>query len=228
MTQRVNPDVGRRARKALATRHRVLDAAEELFVRQGYAATTMAAIAEEADVAVQTVYAVFRNKRTILNDLLAVRVAGDDDTVPVRFPGRLQGRAEWQAIERELDPYRQLALLAALATQIGNRISGLYQVLAGAAGSDPDIALLYRSQQQARYKDQQRLARSLARKGALRAGLSEAEASDIMWAIANPNTHHALIGERHWTPDDYEQWLAKVLICALLNESRRDRGEGVL
>ena len=47
---------GAGARKALATRHRVLDAAETLFVRDGYAATTIAAIAEEADVAVQTVW----------------------------------------------------------------------------------------------------------------------------------------------------------------------------
>ena len=210
MKEPVKPAPGRRARKALATRHRVLDAAETLFVRDGYAATTIAAIAEEADVAVQTVYAVFGTKRAILNELLAIRVAGDDDAIP------LQSREQWQAIEREPDPRRQLALLAALATQIGNRIGGLYQVLAGAAGSDPEMAELYRKQQQARYKDQQRLARSLARKGALKEGLPEATATDIMWAIANPNTHYALISERRWTPGQYEQWLAHLLTCALL------------
>jgi AcrR family transcriptional regulator len=210
MEEPVKPDPGRRARKALATRHRVLDAAETLFVRDGYAAATIAAIAEKADVAVQTVYAVFGNKRAILNELLAIRVVGDDHANP------LQSREQWQAIEREPDPRRQLALLAALATQIGNRIGSLYQVLAGAAGSDPEIAELYRKQQQARYKDQQRLARSLARKGALKEGLPEATATDIMWAIANPNTHHALISERRWTPGQYEQWLAQMLTCALL------------
>ena len=210
MKEPVKPVPGRRARKALATRHRVLDAAETLFVRDGYAATTIAAVAEEADVAVQTVYAVFGTKRAILNELLAVRVVGDDDAIP------LQSREQWQAIEREPDPRRQLALLAALATRIGNRIGGLYQVLAGAAGSDPEMAKLYRKQQLARYKDQQRLARSLARKGALKEGLPEATATDIMWAIANPNTHYALISERRWTPGQYEQWLAHLLTCALL------------
>src|SRR5262249_44467324 len=151
--------------------------------------TTIAAIAEEADVAVQTIYAVFGNKRAILSELLAVRVAGgdDDNTLPPRFPARLQGRAEWQAIEREPDPRQQLARLAAVATRIGNRIGSLYQVLAGAAGSDPEIAELYRSQQHARYKDQLRLVRLLARKGALREGLSERTATDIMWTIANPH-----------------------------------------
>src|SRR5579863_9117813 len=202
MEEPVKPDPGRRARKALVTRHRVLDAAETLFVRDGYAAATIAAIAEKADVAVQTVYAVFGNKRAILSELLAVRVVGDNDAIP------LQNREQWQAIEREPDPRRQLLLLAALATQIGNRIGGLYQVLAGAAGSDPEIAHLYRNQQHARYTDQQRLARSLGDKGALRAGLSETTATDIMWAIANPNTHYALVSERRWTPGAYEQWLA--------------------
>ncbi|HEY6294594.1 MAG TPA: helix-turn-helix domain-containing protein, partial [Streptosporangiaceae bacterium] len=198
------------ARKAMATRHGVLDAAETLFVRDGYAATTVAAIAGEADVAVQTVYAIFRNKRAILGELLTVRVAGGDDAVP------LQSTEQWQAIEREPDPRRQLPRLAALATQIGNRIGGLYQVLAGAAGSDPEIAELYRKQQDARYSDQQLLARSLAGKGALGEGLSEAAATDIMWAIANPNTHYALVSERGWTPEAYEQWLARMLACALL------------
>ena len=213
MDESVKPAPGRRERKALATRHQMLDAAETLFIRDGYAATTIAAIAEEADVAVQTVYAVFGNKRTILSELLAIRVTGDDHATP------LQSRAQWQAIEREPDPRRQLALLAALATQIGNRIGGLYQVLAGAAGSDPAIAELYRKQQQARYKDQRRLARSLARKGALKEGLPEATATDIMWAIANPNTHYSLISERRWTPAQYEQWLAHMLACALLTSA---------
>jgi AcrR family transcriptional regulator len=215
----VKPNIGRRARKALATRGRVLDAAERLFVSDGFAATTISAIAEEADVAVQTIYAVFGNKRAVLNELLAVRVVGDDQSAPRQFPARVQNREEWQAIEREPDPYQQIALLAAFATQIGNRIAALYQVLAGAAGSDPEIAELYRNQQQARYKDQQRLGRSLARKAALKEDLTVASATDIMWAIANPNTHHALIGQRGWTPDQYQQWLTFVLTCTLLKDS---------
>jgi TetR/AcrR family transcriptional regulator, regulator of autoinduction and epiphytic fitness len=211
----VKTNLGRRARKALATRRRILDAAEALFVRDGYAATTIAAIAEEADVAVQTVYAIFGNKRTILTALLAVRVLGDDDPVPGRFPPRVQGREEWNVIERETDPDRQLALLAAFATQMGKRMAGLYEVLAGAASSDSEIAELYRKQRQARYADQKRIAKALARNGALRPELNETKAADIIWAVANPNTHHALVGERGWSAEEYERWLAHTLICAL-------------
>lgn len=210
MPASVKSQATRRARKALATRRRILDAAETLFTRDGYAMTTIAAIAGQADVAVQTVYAVFGTKRAILSELLAARVVGDDDATP------LKDRDDWRAMESETDPRRQIELLAAIATRIGGRTGALYDVLAGAAGSDPEIAGLYRRQQHSRYQDQRRLARSLARKGALRPGLSQARATDIVWAIANPTMHRRLAGERRWTDGEYERWLAHVLTCSLL------------
>src|SRR5690242_15105699 len=210
MPASVQRQMTRRARKALGTRRRILEAAETLFTRDGYATTTIAAIAGKADVAVQTVYAVFGTKRAILGKLLAWRVVGDDDATP------LKDRDDWRAMESETDPRRQLELLAAIATRIGERMGALYDVLAGAAGSDPEIAGIYRRQQQSRYHDQRRLARSLACKGALRPGLSEIHATDIMWAVANPTMHHRLVAERRWTGDEYERWLARALTCSLL------------
>jgi TetR/AcrR family transcriptional regulator, regulator of autoinduction and epiphytic fitness len=100
MTGPVKPQLGRRARKALETRRRVLDAAEALFTRDGYAATTMTAIAEHADVAVQTLYAVFGSKRALLTELIDSRVVGDDHA------GALPGREDWRAMEREPDPHQ--------------------------------------------------------------------------------------------------------------------------
>jgi TetR/AcrR family transcriptional regulator, regulator of autoinduction and epiphytic fitness len=211
MDQTVKPP-GRRQRKALETRRRVLDAAESLFVSDGYSSTTVAAIAEAADVAVQTVYAVFGTKRAVLTALLAVRTVGDDEAAPLR------DRKDWQAMEVEPDPRRQVALLANIATRIGARMAPLYDVMAEAAGSDSEIAEVYRQQQEARYKDQRRLARSLGRKGVLRADLSETRATDIMWALANPRTHRALVGERRWPTEEYEVWLGELLACALLGD----------
>jgi AcrR family transcriptional regulator len=212
MEQLVKPQPGRRQRKALATRRRVLDAAEVLFIRDGYAATTITAIAESADVAVQTVYAVFGTKRAILTQLLELRTVGDDEQTPLRE------RAEWQAMEHEADPRGQLRRLATIATRIGERIGALSEVMAAAAASEPDIAAIYQQRQHARYQDQGRVARTLARSGALRAGLSEAHATDIMWTLANPRTHHTLVGQRRWRSEEYERWLAHLLACALLNE----------
>lgn len=213
MDEAVNTRPGRRERNAQATRRRMLDAAETLFIRDGYAATTMTAIAEAADVAIQTVYAVFGTKRAILTQLLGVRIVGDDQKTPLR------DREDWQAMEREAEPRRQIALLAAISTRIGNRIAALLEVMAAAAGSDPEIAAAYRQQQQARYNDQRRLAQSLARKGALRAGLSETRAADIICTLANARTHSTLIGGRGWTAAEYERWLGQLLACALLAES---------
>ena len=206
----VKDQATRRERKALATRRRILDAAETLFVRDGYAATTIAAIASRADAAVQTVYAVFGTKRAVLNELLAVRVLGDDAATP------LKDRDDWRAMQAESEPGRQLERLAEIATRIGERMGALYEVLAGAAGSDPEIAHIYQRQQRRRYNDQRRVARSLAAKGALAPGLSEARATDIMWAVANPSMHYRLVAQRRWSPEEYRRWLAHVLTCSLL------------
>jgi TetR/AcrR family transcriptional regulator, regulator of autoinduction and epiphytic fitness len=206
----VNRRPGRRERRAQATRQRILAAAEALFVRDGYVSTTMAAVADEADVAVQTVYAVFGTKRAILAELLAIRTVGDEETTP------LTRRAQWQAMEDEADPRRQLVLFAAIATSIGERMADLYEVMSGAAGSDPEIAATYDGQQQLRYRDQRRLARALARAGALRSGLSESRATDILWAIANPRTYHSLARSRGWTQEEYQRWLGELLVSALL------------
>lgn len=209
----VKPPLGRRARKALDTRRRVLDAAETLFTRDGYAATTMTAIADEADVAVQTLYAVFGNKRAILTELIDARVVGEDRA------GSLPDRDDWQTMERETDPDRQIALFAAIATRIGRRSAAINEVMAQAAGADPEIAAIYAQQRQRRYKDERLFARSLARKGALREGLSESQAADIIWAIANTRTYRTLVNDRNWSIDQYEHWLKGLLARELLAES---------
>jgi TetR/AcrR family transcriptional regulator of autoinduction and epiphytic fitness len=201
---------GRRERKAQQTRQRVLAAAEALFVGDGYGATTITAIAEAADVAVQTVYAVFGTKRAILAELLEARIAGDGQ------PRRLSDRQDWQAMEREPDPRRQIERLASIATRIGEQVAALSEVFAAAAATDPEIADLHASQQRARYEDQRRLARSLAQKGALRPGLSEDRAADVVWALVNARTYRSLVGDRRWTAEEYERWLGSLLACALL------------
>jgi AcrR family transcriptional regulator len=213
MTEPVNARSGRRERKARETRRRILDAAETLFVDAGYAATTITAIADAADVAVQTVYAIFGTKRAILAELLAHRTVGDDQT------RALSDRQDWKAMERELDPRRQLRLLAAIATDVGVRIAALTEVLAAAAGADPDIAVMFEDRKRARYDDQRRVARSLARRNELRVGLSEAHATDIIWTVANPRTMHALVTERRWAIREYEAWLGQALASLLLAEA---------
>jgi AcrR family transcriptional regulator len=211
MTKDVKP-TSRRDIKAAATRRRVLESAKSLFLRNGYEGTTIFAIAEDADVAVQTVYAIFGNKRTVLTEMLDVLVVGDDDYRP------LVEMDEWKAMEREPDSRRQLALLAGTATRIGSRMAAVYEMVSAAAASDGEIAAIYQRQRESRYRDQRRVAELLAAKGSLRRGLSADKAADIIWAIANPAMYRALVGERKWSIGDYEQWLSDMLARALLPE----------
>ena len=76
----------KRQAQARETRRTILGAAHELFVAAGYAATTIQAIADEADVAVQTVYAVFGTKRELLRQLIEDTIKGDDE--PEAVTGR--------------------------------------------------------------------------------------------------------------------------------------------
>src|ERR687893_353998 len=87
-----------RAAQARETRRRIVEAAARLFVREGYAATSIAAIAAEAGVAVPTVYATLRSKAGVLRAVVDLTVRGDDDAAP------LAARAAWQEIERRNDP----------------------------------------------------------------------------------------------------------------------------
>ena len=127
-------------------------------------------------------------------------------------------------MERESDPQRQITLFASLAPRIGPRSAAINEVMAAAAGADPEIAAMYERQRQDRYRDEHRLAHSLARRRALRPGLSEAQAADIIWAIATTRTYRALVHERGWTTDAYERCLANLLANALLAERATVRG----
>src|SRR5262245_50862304 len=73
----------RRREQAAATRQEILDAAQRLFERQGYAATTMAAIAAEAGVALKTVYVAFETKSGLLRALWHLLLRGDEEDVPI-------------------------------------------------------------------------------------------------------------------------------------------------
>src|SRR5687767_790517 len=97
-------DSSNRVRQAQQTRRRIVEAAASLFVREGYSATSIRAIAEAAGVAVPTVYASLRSKANILRAVVDLTVRGDDEAAP------LASRAGWEKMERQQNPREQLAL----------------------------------------------------------------------------------------------------------------------
>jgi AcrR family transcriptional regulator len=201
-------DSPRRREQAAATRAAILDAAERLFLRDGYAATTMAAIAREARVALKTVYVAFETKPRLLRALWNNRLRAEDEERPMgRHPMYLE-------VLDEPDPERKLRLNARNSRLGKLRIAALSDVIRGAAPADPDIATLWERINREYHANQQAVVRSLAEQGALRT--DEARATDILWTLNHPNTWQLLVGERGWTPEEYERWSADAACAQLL------------
>jgi len=209
--QRRGPHSGqyRQARTRLA-RAAIVDAARTLFLERGYAGTTVEAISDLSDVPPATVYRLFSSKLGILQALLDVSIAGDDDAIP------LEDRPHVRALAADPDPRNQLSGFAGITCGIMARTEPVYRILVSAAGSDPDAAALLAEQTRHRHHGQAQIARSLARMGALRPKLREREAADIIHALMSPEVYRLLVGDRGWRPSQYEQWLKGILIDQLL------------
>ncbi len=203
-------DSRRRREQAAATRRDILEAAQRLFERDGYAATTMATIAADAGVALKTVYVAFETKSGVLHALWHLRLRGDEEDVPV-------GERPWyREVLAEPDPERQLRLTARNSLAVKPRAATLMRVIRDAAPVDADIAALWGRIQADFYENQRGIVAALSRKKALRPGLSAARATDILWALNHPDLWHLLVGERGWTPEAYERWFADTACAQLL------------
>jgi len=198
-------DSPRRRAQARATRLAILDAARVLFAEQGYAATTIDAIAARAAVSPETVYAVFKNKRSILVRLIDVSIAGDDAEVPVL------GRSWVQDMREEPDPRRRLQILAKNGRLILERWTPMYEVLRGAAAADREIASLWELNKRQRLGGQRVLLRLLTERTRLREGLRPSAAADVLFAIGSPETYQLLVNDRGWSPDRFERWYLDTL-----------------
>ena len=200
----------RRKAQAAATRMQILESAQALFERQGYAATTMAAVAADAGVALKTVYVAFETKGGLLRALWHLRLRGDTDDLAV------QDRSWFVEVVEERDPVRQLRLTARNSRVVKERVGSLFEVLRSGATTDPDVAALW-SRIEAEFHDNQHaIVESLAAKGALGAGLEVDRAADILWTLNHPDVWRLLVRERAWTPDEWEQWLGDIAIDRLL------------
>ncbi|TCN35593.1 TetR family transcriptional regulator [Kribbella orskensis] len=199
-----------RADKARANRRRMRAAALALFADRGYASTSMQAIADEAGVAVQTLYFTFGTKRALLSEILDIEVAGDEEPVPtLERPGVLA------AID-DPDRERQLREQARIAREIYQRVAPVLQVVANAASADPELAELWETNNTQRATVMERLISALAAKGPLRDGLDTAMAIDIALALQSPEMYQYLTKRRGWSPSRWEQWTADALITQLL------------
>ena len=203
-------DSRRRREQAASTKAEILVAAQRLFERDGYAATTVADIAAEAGVALKTVYLAFETKSGVLRAVWNALLRGDDDSVPVAE------QAWYREVVEEPDPERQLRLNAHNSRLVKGRIGGVLEVIRAAAPSDAEIDALWNRIQTEFHANQAVIVQSLAEKGALRPGLDVQRAADVLWMLNHPSTWRLLVGERGWTAEQYEEWTGDVACEQLL------------
>jgi AcrR family transcriptional regulator len=192
------------------TRTAVVDAARRLFLERGYGATTIEAISDLSDTPQATVYRLFSSKLGILKALLDISIGGDDHAVA------MLDRPEVRTLLSDQDPKNQLTGFAALVRDVMVRTGPVHRILADAARSDQDAASLLAEVARQRHEGQLRIARSIARASALRPGLKEREAGDIIHALASPEVYGLLVFDRGWTDARYENWLKSILMDQLL------------
>jgi AcrR family transcriptional regulator len=204
-------DNSRRAEQARATRARILDAARGLLVANGYAGTTIAQVAAAAHVSSETVQKAFGTKAALAKAVYDVTLVGDDEPVPLR------DRPAFVALLEEPDPGRKLEHYAAIGRALWERIGPLLEVLMqGAQAGEPDLVAFVATIRRESHTGASGIVAHLASVGALRPGLDVDHARDELWLLIQPENYRLLVGERGWSLNDVEAWLARSARAALL------------
>lgn len=206
-----------RTAKAARTRQAVIAAAQESFLRDGYAGSSIQAIADAAGVSRATVFNAVGSKPVLLRACYDVATVGDDEPVP------LPQRPALVAVRDEPDQRRAIALYAGVIANIGERLSGLYEVFRAAAMTDSKIRVHWDNIQNERLRGSRGFVRLLGAKGALRPGLDVDEAGDVVWAYIDASLYHRLVAERGWSTAQFATWLSHSLADYLLPRRRLGR-----
>jgi len=198
-----------RAAQAIETRRRIRAAAEELFLADGYVATSMESIANAAGVSRQTVFTAFGSKAGLLSELGDVQVVGDDQPIPL---------AEREAVKRlseEDDPVALVRSWMRIGAGIMQRTSPTYRLMLEAAPHDPEIEKLKAKVDGLHLGGMRQMVDLLASKGHLRPGRSRARAAEAAWLVMGYPTYLAAT-ERGWSNREYERWAADCLVAVLV------------
>lgn len=199
----------RRQEQARETRLRIIRAAHELFVAQGYGRTTIAEIAASAGVAVETVYAAFRNKPTLLRHVWYVNFRGDEEDV------RLLDRPEIRDVLAEPDLPTRFGQHAVVVTAVFRRIAPLLGALQGAAATEPAATAMLAEWDGRRLDACTRYAAAAIATGQL--AVSEDECRDVLAATMDGTLWRRLVAERGWTDERFAAWLGRLWTSQLVN-----------
>ncbi len=204
-------DSTRRQAQANETRRQILEAARKLFMERGYAGATVEAIAAEAGVAAQTIYAIFKNKKRILVSLMNVLSAnGIEDNTP------MPERAGPQAVSQEHDQRRQLQMFAQVVADNLAQVAVVSEIMVDAAKTERDVDRILQRLSNQRLEHMKFAVQQIAPNGPFREKINQAYATDIIWTLTSPEIFLLLTRDRGWSKEKYAQWLADTLARVLL------------
>jgi AcrR family transcriptional regulator len=196
--------------RARETRRRIVSAAHDLFLADGYAATTLDAVAARAGVAVQTVYFHFGNKRTVLRHVVDVAAVGDDEPVPLL-------ERPWLAELRQApDAAGVLSVWCRVAEEIYERVVPIVRVVREAAGSEPDMAAQERTNREQTVTAHRVLAEELHRRRALREGLDVPRAAEELYALLGTDLFVLLTRDLGWPVAEWRAWVLRAVTATVL------------
>ena len=199
-------DSSSRQKQAHRNQKAVLDAAERRFLADGFGATTIAAVASEAGVSVETIYKRFGNKASLV---AAIHQRGLAGRGPVPAPERSD-----QMQTREADPRQIIRNWGRLTTEVAPLVCPILLLIRSAAATDPDMARLLTKTDHQRLQRMTHNAHSL--KGHLRPGITQSAAAEVLWTYSSPDLYDLLIARRHWPLPRYGRFIADSMIAALL------------
>jgi AcrR family transcriptional regulator len=199
-----------RLRAAEQTRHAILAAARELFAEQGYAATTVAAVARRAQVAVDTVYATVGRKPALFRLLLETALSGSEEEVPA------DQRDYVRRIRQTADARAKLSVYASAVAAIQPRLAPLLVTLRHAGTNDTELSAMWKDISERRAANMRLFAADLAGTGQLRRDLTLDEVADIVWSMNAAEYWLLLVDERGWSAERFERWLADAWTRLLL------------
>jgi AcrR family transcriptional regulator len=201
-------DSSRRQETARSTRARIVAAAQSSFLAQGYGATTVRQVAEDAGVSQETIYKSFGAKAALLKAVYDLSLVGDDEDIP------LSERPEAIAVRDAPSPGEAAAAYAELARIIASRIDPLLRVLHGAGDSDKALVEFARTTDRERHVGSEFYVRRWAQNGWLRGDITLEQATDTIWALNSAPTRWLLM-DHGWTAAEYTCWLGDMFHRAI-------------
>jgi AcrR family transcriptional regulator len=204
-------DSTRRQAQANETRRRILEAARNQFMERGYSGATAEAIAAEAGVAAQTIYAIFKNKKKLLVSLMNVSpTTGVEDHTP------MPERPSVQAVSHENDQRRQLQMFAQVVASNLDQVAVVSEIMKDAARIEPDFDRILQKLNRQRLEHMTLAVQQIAAHGSFREDMDEEYARNTVWTLTSPEVFLLLTRDRGWSKEKYAQWLADTLTRALL------------